>query len=332
MQFLTVTLILFVIKENKKMGLNKTGNKPVSNNPVKRSKFDPAKTKVANLCNVKIDWLTFTGVFLERIARKSLLSAGWVITKQHKRNALCYELQRTISNKGNHRRIIETKARIYKNSYKNSWSISTSNNLNKKEKKKVIDALSYMNDDCHISRIDVAFDFINFDNVQMSYRFYKTGTKTTVIQDRKGLIETIYCGSSESKVQYRYYDKAKEQKKRKKEIPANYNKWERLELTTRNPIEYLERDVDRMLHSFKKPKAIKGNLTGIQTIVLYAVSEHPELLNLIQSKTTKRKYLSYLDAYQGYDSQWADLARESFRSNLAEIKKELESFTPSLEM
>lgn len=294
-----------------------------SNNPVKGSKFDPHQKSLEEICYISIDWITITGLFLKSSAKQELTSIGWVIAKPVNREVFNLELQEKKINHITNKVDINVKARIQPNEYRDTWSLRTSNHITKSDKEKILKAVSYFIKP-KITRIDLAFDFINFNDAGMHYRFYKPGTKTTTITNTSGKVETIYCGSSKSNRQYRYYNKLRERTNNKAEdIPKSYYSWERLELTTKN--RDLDHEVKRMLTCFKRPKYANNNLKGTAKIAFIGLSEHPELISVL-SKNTKKKYKEYLEKYQGYDANYSELALKIFNANKTEIVKEVESF------
>lgn len=303
--------------KNKKLGTNYN-----SNNPVKRANFATHNEELKDICNVSIDWITITGTFLERSARKELLSIGWVVTKIHENKYLRYELQEKTENPKTHKIDIKVKASLFKNQYQDTWSMKTSNHLTRNEKTNVLKAISYMIDK-RITRLDLAIDFINFDDSGMHYRFYKTGTSKTIIQGANGKYDTFYCGSSTSSKQYRYYNKLKERKSNNASIPKTYYSWERLELTTKN--NNWVKEFITMLTYFKKPKYADNKYKGLTKIILIGLVEHPELIDELTGHT-KIKYKNLLEQGNFFDTRYPDIAKKVFNAKIDDLRKEIESF------
>ncbi|MBI1700517.1 hypothetical protein HYQ59_1869, partial [Lactobacillus crispatus] len=194
------------------------------------SNFDLASMKI----DVKLDRITVVGfVNIDADAlNNSLREIGWTDSGTDSEGFSKYELLRPRKN-----RKPENKAVFLHNDYQESWRIDTSNHLSKKEKDAVVRALLLLKNK-HVSRIDIAFDFIDGPYAGMRHRLYPKGTTTSFIGenlfmfDKSQKIQTIYAGKRKSLSMYRYYDKLAERKSAGVKVEG-VKSWERLELQVR---------------------------------------------------------------------------------------------------
>lgn len=242
----------------------------------------------------------------------------------------------------------ENKAIIMHNKYQTSWRLDTSNHLNAKEKMTIVRALLLMNNK-HLTRIDIAFDYINGPYAGMKHRLFTKNvtqayTGQNILFGRSGKIETIYAGKRKSLSLYRYYDKIAEQLARKKKIDPSIKSWERLELQLRGnkTTEWLE-SAREMLKAFKMPnieKAVEIDKNGRIKPVSFSVkcslkvlAEDPSAWGEIPSSATRAKYRKLIEENNGYgfNTDYADMAFDVLKDRKEALGREVESFLADLE-
>ncbi|WP_308556776.1 hypothetical protein [uncultured Lactobacillus sp.] len=197
--------------------------KTLSNKQVEGFKKRPFDKN--NICEISLDRITINGKFHAEQYRTQLKENHWIQQgKEIDHRPQKFGLKR-ISEDGE-LLAKENIATLIRNKGKNkanqaSWRLDTSNHIeNEAEKTRILNIINLF-EEPRITRIDIAIDFINFDNSDMNYRFYKPNVKKYYWCGRDGSIETIYCGSSSSKLYYRYYNKLKEQTTKKKKITSS---------------------------------------------------------------------------------------------------------------
>lgn len=241
----------------------------------------------------------------------------------------------------------ENKAVIMHNKFQSSWRLDTSNHLDKKEKITVIRALLLMKSK-HITRIDIAFDFINGPYKGMRHRiFAKNVTQAhlgeNLMYGRSKKIETIYVGRRKSLSLYRYYDKLVEQRSQGKKLDPSIESWERLEIQLRGAKtkEWLA-SAKEMLEGFKLPniaKAVKVTDTGKvkplsfqEACAFQVLVEDPSAWSRIGSKSTKAKYQKLIEENDGYgfNTSYAKMAYDELKVKKKALAEEVESFLADL--
>jgi hypothetical protein len=242
---------------------------------------------------------------------------GFVITED---NTPEFRLERSLSPD-----VSENKAVLVPNRWQETWRLDTSNHLNADEKLKVINALALMFGK-HLTRIDVAFDFINCENPGMKHRVIKANVSESywinpIFGRGKGL-ETLYIGKRKSLSQYRYYDKLVEQRKARAEVPTWINNWERLEIQLRGKkaSEWLV-EAEKMLDCFKLPSY--NQVSGTEKLILKGLIADPTGINEL-SPNAKRKYRKLM--LTTFDSTYADRAYRTLRDNRQNLEVEVKSF------
>ncbi|MCT3602576.1 hypothetical protein EFS28_04510 [Lactobacillus acidophilus] len=282
---------------------------------------------ILNYCSIRIDWLSFSGIFHAEQNYTKLKENHWRQVKELDGRPLVFELDRVNENGE-----FTSLALLKRNQYKaNSWRIETSNHLSNKEKQQIINVLALFNKP-HATRLDVAIDFINSEHAGMNHKIFKPSVTTTIHRNKAGKIEIIYYGNRKSNVQYRYYDKKIEfEKQHKEKVPININSWERLELQLRNKkaVNDWKKEALKMLDYFKRP-----NLTTIEETdpksfyMLTGIIKHPEYFKDL-AKGTQAKYRKMIKNNSGFDVSLADKARELLLTNANVIQQEINSFLAS---
>lgn len=284
-----------------------------------------------NLCEISLDRVTVNGVFHAEQFKRKLHANNWVMLDELDGHPIKFGLKRINSNgelleKGNIATLIRNKG---KNKKQGNWRLDTSNHVkSKKEKQEIINIINLF-DNVHITRLDIAIDFINFVNAGMKYRFNKPNTKQYWIKERNGEIGTIYCGSSGSNVQYRYYNKLKEQHTKKIRIPPNVKSWERLEIILKDKkvLNWLD-ETKKALTYFKCPDKVKLDIDDTKTVAMleYFIN-HPERFNNNSvSKSTLAKYRKMLKQNKGLNNRWAVIALDKLDKQVEPLRIEINSF------
>lgn len=290
----------------------------LSNKPVRGLLFAPyEELKKNNICVISWDRITIAGTLFAELNRSTLLELGWHETKLINGYAQQFRLMR------GRKQVAE----LIRNKYngRNYWRLDTSNHLTEKEKEKLTKTAQLMRDDVHITRLDLAFDFINCKNSGMKHKFYKSGTSQALFLDRRGILETLYTGKQYSSIRYCYYNKLKERKKARASIPIPYKTWERIELRLKGQkVNEWITQATKMLKYFKMP-TIENNqqLKGSTKIILASLIEHPERINELASKRTRAKYRKLMKQYEGFNTDWQEMALAELNRRIPELNKEL---------
>ena len=290
----------------------------LSNKPVRGLLFAPyEELKKNNICVISWDRITIAGTLFAELNRSTLLELGWHETKLINGYAQQFRLMRgrkqvaeLIRNKHNGR---------------NYWRLDTSNHLTKSDKEKLTKTAQLMQDNIHITRLDLAVDFINCEYSGMKHKFYKSGTSQALFLDRRGILETLYTGKQYSSIRYCYYNKLKERKKERASIPKDYKTWERIELRLKGQkVNEWITQATKMLKYFKMP-TIENNqqLKGSTKIILASLIEHPERINELASKRTRAKYRKLMKQYKGFNTDWQEMALAELNRRIPELNKEL---------
>lgn len=144
-----------------------------------------AKNKT-NVCEIKLDEITVTG-FMNAYQHQDTL----------KKNCWVPGAINIIDGKPdmyNLFRDTDSIATLSKNKYySDSWRIDTSNHLTEQEKEYIISIIQLF-DKPRITRLDIAVDFINFDDSGMNYTLYKPNTKIFYTRGKDGKFESITAG------------------------------------------------------------------------------------------------------------------------------------------
>ena len=275
-----------------------------------------------NYCSISIDWISISGKFHAEQHYTTLKKNHWRQVDELDGRPLMFELDRADEN-GEF-----TQLAVLKRNKFNGWRIETSNHIQSPKEKQFISNIIALFDSPHVTRLDIAIDFINCEHAGMNYKIFKPNTTTTVHYNKAGKIETTYYGKRKSNVQYRYYDKRLEQSQSKQNLPDNIASWERLELQLRSKkvASNWYKEAVKMLSYLKRP-----NLTTIADkdpksfYMLIGIIEHPEKFNNL-AKGTKSKYRKMIKNNQGFDTTLADKARQELKDSAGRINQEISSF------
>lgn len=246
--------------------------------------------------------------------------------------------------------IAEHVAGLYKNPFQNSsWRLDTSNHLKNNsvynELSEIQNVVKFMQNP-KISRLDLAFDYINMDidSPSMVHDIYRFNSSKTiyskkqledlthyvVFKSRSQKIQTIYSGKRTSGFMIRYYDKIAEQRSRKKEIPDTVKKWERLEIQlgsaekTGNWFEHTK----EMLNYFKKP--VYSDMKPTDRAMFFALQEGVVSYSDL-SKETRSKYRKLIKNNSGFDDNYARLAYAELLKRKSDILDEINAFVKELD-
>lgn len=306
-------------KSVKNLQRKNTQKLTLSNKPVKGLLFAPyEELKKNNICVISWDRITLAGTLFADLNRSTLLELGW-----HEKKVLNGYAQQFSLMRGR-----EQVAELIRNKHngRNYWRLDTSNHLTDTEKEKLTKTAQLMRDDVHITRLDLAFDFINCKNSGMKHKFYKSGTSQALFLDRRGTLETLYSGKQYSSIRYCYYNKLKERQKAKdNNNPSTYKTWERIELRLKGQkVNEWITQATKMLKYFKMP-TIEDNqqLKGSTKIILASLIEYPERINELASKRTRAKYRKLLREYNGFNTDWQEMALAELNRCIPELNKEL---------
>ena len=275
-------------------------------------------------CAISIDRISISSKFHAELNYTRLKENHWRKIKELDGRPLMFELDRVDKN-GEFEQI----ATLIRDKFRaNNWRMDTSNHLQSPQEKQFISNIVALFDSPHVTRLDIAIDFINCEHAGMNYKIFKPNTTTTVRYNKAGKIEITYYGKRKSNVQYRYYDKQLERSKNKQALPDNIANWERLELQLRSKkvASQWQKEAEKMLSYFKRP-----NLTTIADkdpksfFMLTGILEHPEKFNDL-AKGTKAKYRKMIKENYGFDTSLTDTAMKVLTANAEKIQQEIDSF------
>lgn len=295
-----------------------------SNKQVKGLLFAPYGELKKNTCLVKWDRITLSGNLLAELNKSTLLRLGW----KEKKNIDGYAQQfKLIRNRKQVAVLIRNE-----HSGRNSWRLDTSNHLTESDKEKLTKTAQLMQDNIHITRLDLAFDFINCKYSGMKHKFYKSGTSQALFLDRRGTLETLYTGRQYSSIRYCYYNKLKERKQKRACIPEDYETWERIELRLKGQkVNEWITQATKMLKCFKLPTIeTNSQLKGTTKLILISIIEQPERINNLSSKRTRAKYRKLIKKYNGFNTDLQELALDELNRRIPELNKELLDFDSRL--
>ncbi|MDK7953362.1 hypothetical protein [Lactobacillus paragasseri] len=283
--------------------------------------LDPMNEPKENLCVISWDWITLTGTLFADLNRSTLLELGW-----HEKKPIDGYVQQFEMMKGK-----QQIARLVRNEYhgRNSWRLETSNHLTDAEKEKLTKTAQLMRDDVHITRLDLAFDFINCKNSGMTHRIYKPNTTTDERKAQNGLTQTLQVGKRDSDIQYIYYNKFAKLKEDHFNVPKGIKTWERLELKLRHrKVNEWITQATKMLKYYKLP-SIKdlSKLSSHDSIMLTAFVYEPALLATV-SKGTRAKYRRLMRENEKncFNTDRQEMALAELSGYIPELNKELLEF------
>lgn len=277
--------------------------------------------------DVRLDRVTVVGTF--KLSPNEMMDifaeSGWQIGASG--DDLNFELHRITGD------VDEIIAVTLKNAHQATWRLDTSNHLNQDEKGSVSRILALM-ENKHLSRIDVAFDFINCKYPGMKHRIFKPNTTQTEIFETMNMygrgknLETVYAGRRKSLSLFRYYDKKRERAAAHQAVGDDVESWERLELQLRGDRteQWLERSKE-MLECFKLPNY--EHLSGTQKLIMQNIVEHPKNINEL-AKTAKAKYRKLIRENRGFDNSYSQKAEKVLEEHIEALSTEVDSFLVDL--
>ena len=233
----------------------------------------------------------------------------------------------------------ENKAVLMPNFYQNySWRIDTSNHLDKFELKCVLSMIPYLVN-AHLTRIDVAFDFINGQYEPMKHVIIRDRARQSEIRDVSNLtsiygsagdLQTMYCGARSSDYMIRIYNKKIEATRHHSVLPDNVNYWERWELQLRGKRSNQWLDSAKlMLSQIKYPNY--QDLSPMDRAALYAIDNRViSLKDFGKEKASKLRKLRKSGV--GYSDVYAQAAGKSLESNTKVISEQVKLFLGQLKL
>lgn len=195
------------------------------------------------------------------------------------------------------------------------------------------DFISYIFDNPHYSRCDVACDIINApDKLIREYDFIGA-VKTKIYTNQSRELETKYWGSPKSDTQIRLYNKFVEQTSKKVYLRKDIKTWWRLELQLKKgSIKNWGKVVADKLSGFNSPRCVTAlGLKGQEKITLIALLEHPELKQEMGSRATVAKYNKYLKELSKHDEITQHLI-DTFKKQEQEVKSQLDYWLSKIDI
>lgn len=233
----------------------------------------------------------------------------------------------------------ENKAVLMSNPYqKYGWRIDTSNHVNAFELKCILAMVKYLGG-IHLTRIDVAFDFINGEYEPMKHVVIRDKARQSEIRDVSDLtsiygsagdLQTMYCGARSSDYMIRIYNKKIETTRHHSILPDDVERWERWELQLRGKRsnEWLT-SAKLMLSQIKYPNY--QNLTPNDRAVLHAIDDR-----VVSFKDFNRQKASRLRKLRkngvGYSDVYAQAADKALESNTEKIDEQVKLFLGQLKL
>lgn len=233
----------------------------------------------------------------------------------------------------------ENKAVLMSNPYqKYGWRIDTSNHVNAFELKCILAMVKYLGG-IHLTRIDVAFDFINGEYEPMKHVVIRDKARQSEIRDVSDLtsiygsagdLQTMYCGARSSDYMIRIYNKKIETTRHHSVLPDDVERWERWELQLRGKRsnEWLT-SAKLMLSQIKYPNY--QNLTPNDRAVLHAIDDR-----VVSFKDFNRQKASRLRKLRkngvGYSDVYAQAADKALESNTEKIDEQVKLFLGQLKL
>lgn len=275
--------------------------------------------------DVAVDRVTISGDFeLDLITLKDKISESsenWLYVSEKE-----YKLVRVLENG-----TFEHIAGLYKNPYRNSWRLDTSNHLEGDELNEIKSVIGLMIDP-HFTRLDIAFTWCNSPYKNMAHRIYRFGASQSVfrgedleITGRQQQVQTIYSGKRKSEQMFRYYDKLAEMKSRRKIIPEDIEQLERLEIQLRGSktAEWIS-SCEKMLECFKLPKF--ANVENPQERAMLLALDNKEVSWSELSTATAAKFRKMIRQNEGLDDSLSKLLLEKLEERKNDISLEIIEF------
>lgn len=275
--------------------------------------------------DVSVDRVTISGDFeLDLMTLKDRISAqseNWLYVSDKE-----YKLVRVLENG-----TFEHVAGLYKNPYRSSWRLDTSNHLEGEELNEIKSVIGLMKD-AHFTRLDIAFTWCNSPYKNMAHRIYRFGSSGSVfrsedleITGRQQQLQTIYSGKRSSEQMFRFYDKLAEMKSRRKVIPEGIEQLERLEIQLRGSktAEWIS-SCEKMLECFKLPEF--GNVENPQDRAMLLALENKFVSWSELSVNTRTKFRKMIKQNEGLDDSLSKLLLEKLEEKKNDISKEIIEF------
>ena len=221
---------------------------------------------------------------------------------------------------------------------KYGWRIDTSNHVNAFELKCILVMVKYLGG-IHLTRIDVAFDFINGEYEPMKHVVIRDKARQSEIRDVSDLtsiygsagdLQTMYCGARSSDYMIRIYNKKIETTRHHSVLPDDVERWERWELQLRGKRsnEWLT-SAKLMLSQIKYPNY--QNLTPNDRAVLHAIDDR-----VVSFKDFNRQKASRLRKLRkngvGYSVAYAKAGMRALESNTEKIDEQVKLFLGQLKL
>lgn len=231
---------------------------------------------------------------------------------------------------------------------KNKWRLDTSNHLDVEERRKIRQLVRMMGS-VHLTRVDIAFDFIDGKFPVMKHQIQRpraTQSEFGIYMDCNREIQTIYSGRRSSERLIRLYNKFAEQKKhgQLKQVEGHWvdkygvqvsDHWERWEVQLRRDRSYdWVEEAKEMLGCIRIPVMDSLGLPWHDKAILLALAAgqitYAEMGREARSKY--RKLIKDLGPLSGYDDSYAQAGLAKFKEEQSRIASELDEFLHDLEL
>lgn len=287
--------------------------------------FTLLNKNIANDCEISLDEITVAGEINISECKDSLKENNWVLTAVNTIDGepSTYNLFRDS----------DSIATLSKNRYySDSWRIDTSNHLTAQEKRHITNVTRLFNKP-RITRIDVAVDFINFDDAGMIYTLYRPNTKIFYTRGTNGKFESITAGVKKSLQVYRYYNKLIELRQNHGiKAPPYIKNWERLELQLRqtktyNTVQDWDNRVEKMLNCLILPEVTRLAVPNVkERAMINQLLNHPEEFKYISSRTRAKYRKKIRELHKKSTPTRINLATKALEHKKNDINKEITSF------
>ena len=318
----------FFINERKiKMAISLSQNKNSSvlcKYPASPLLFTLSDENTANDCEISLDEITVSGDINIDKCKDRLRENNWILTSVSRIDGQpsTYNLFRDA----------DSIATLSKNKYySDSWRIDTSNHLTAQEKRQITNITKIFNKP-RITRIDIAVDFINFDDAGMIYTLYRPHTKTFFTIGANGKLESITAGVRKSRQVYRYYDKFVELQQKRVTVPDYIKNWERAELQLRqtktyNTVQDWGDRVVKMLNCLSLPEVTRLAVPDVrERAMINQLLHHPDEFQNVSSKTRAKYRKKIRELHKKSTPTRIKLAMEVLQNRKNDIQKEINSF------
>lgn len=287
--------------------------------------FTLLNKNIANDCEISLDEITVAGEINICECKDSLKENNWVLTSVNTIDGepSTYNLFRDG----------DSIATLSKNRYySDSWRIDTSNHLTAQEKRHITNITRLFNKP-RITRIDIAVDFINFDDAGMIYTLYRPNTKIFYTRGTNGKFESITAGVKKSLQVYRYYNKLIELRQNHGiKAPPYIKNWERLELQLRqtktyNTVQDWDNRVEKMLKCLILPEVTRLAVPNVkERAMINQLLNHPEEFKYISSRTRAKYRKKIRELHKKSTPTRINLATKALEHKKNDINKEITSF------